>query len=99
VLEVVTESRVSYACENCEDGGEDCRCSDEGEVHYFIGPRNELLLALIPTWVEAGRLAAFPQDAPELRERDDSLTSTERGLIRVMGRRLRLVCGALVPAP
>lgn len=98
VLEVVTQSRVSYACDDCEDG-EDCRCADEGEVRYFLGARGELLLVLIPAWVEAGSMASSSQDAPELRDTVDSPTAVEGGLILLNGRRLRLVRGALVPAP
>jgi hypothetical protein len=47
VLEVSTQSRVSYACDDCEEG-EDCRCFDDSETRYFFGARGELLLALIP---------------------------------------------------
>ncbi len=98
VLEVSTQSRVSYACDDCEDG-EDCRCFDDSETRYFFGARGELLLALIPAGVDAGSMAAWPHDAPELRDATEAPTTVDGSVLVVNGRRLRIVRGALVPAP
>ncbi|MCB9626499.1 MAG: hypothetical protein H6725_03920 [Sandaracinaceae bacterium] len=98
VLEVVTQARVSYACDDCEDG-DDCRCADDGEVHYFLGARGELLLVLVPAWVDPQSMASFSPDSPELRDTVDLPTAVEGAQLLVNGRRLRLVRGALVPAP
>jgi tetratricopeptide (TPR) repeat protein len=98
VLEVSTHSRVSYACDDCEEG-EDCRCFDDSETRYFFGARGELLLALIPAGVDAGSMAAWPHDAPELRDTTEAATTVDGSVLVVNGRRLRIVRGALVPAP
>jgi hypothetical protein len=98
VLEVSTQSRVSYACDDCEEG-EDCRCFDDSETRYFFGARGELLLALIPAGVDAGSMAAWPHDAPELRDATEAPTTVDGSVLVVNGRRLRIVRGALVPAP
>jgi len=99
VLEVVTQSRVDYACDDCGLEGADCRCGDDSETRYFFGARGELLLALIPAGVDAGSMAAWPHDAPELRDAVETPTTVDGSVLVVNGRRLRIVRGALVPAP
>lgn len=98
VLEVTTMARVGYACDDCEEG-EDCRCGDDAEITYFLGARGELLLALVPATVEAGSMASSPLDAPEVRDAAESATTVDGNVLVINGRRLRIVRGALVPAP
>ena len=99
LLEVTTTARVSYACDDCGLEGGSCDCGDDSETTYFLGPRGELLLALVPGWVEPGNMAALNSDAAELRDVDASPTRVEGGVLVVNARRLRFVRGALVPAP
>lgn len=99
LLEVTTTARVGYACDDCGLEGGSCDCGDDSETTYFLGPRGELLLALVPGWVEPGNMAALNSDAAELRDVDASPTRVEGGVLVVNARRLRFVRGALVPAP
>jgi hypothetical protein len=101
-----TDTSVSYSCD-CDEGGagggdgdevEDCRCSDDSSSLYVLSARGELVLALVDAF-EDGSMAAWGPDAPELRESTHQAV-TAQGSVVVMGeRRLRLVRGALVPAP
>lgn len=99
VLEVVTQSRVDYACDDCGLEGADCRCGDDSETRYFFGARGELLLALIPAGVDRYSMAAWPHDTPELRDVTEAAATVDGSVLVVNGRRLRIVRGVLVPAP
>lgn len=99
VLEVSTRARVSYSCDEDDCDGGDCRCSDDSETVYFLGPRNELLLALVPGPVEPGNMAALDGATRELTDESAGPTTVDGNVLVINGRRLRIVRGALVPAP
>jgi len=98
LLSVVTNTTVSYACDECEDDGGDCRCEDVSSSLYMLNPRGDLVLALVDTFDDGG-MAAWGADAPELREATRPTTTVEGDILVMGGRRLRFVRGALVPAP
>ncbi|MEZ4323574.1 MAG: tetratricopeptide repeat protein [Polyangiales bacterium] len=99
LLRVVTNSTVSYTCGGDDpEYGEDERCSDASSTHYLLTPRGELVLALVDAF-EDGGMAAWGADAPELRDPNVSGATVEGNVILVNGRRLRMVRGALIPAP
>ena len=64
-----------------------------------MGPRNELLLALVPRSVEPGNMAALDGAVHELRDEAELATTVDGSVIVINGRRLRIVRGMLVPAP